>query len=343
MTRLETSPDLLPAAAAAAAATMLTLTTAPHLQVRRPSPTTAEFTVTTCPPPTLSTRLLLGLVLLARLLLALSALLLLHETWQLSFSLSPLNRPTPPSTSALPIPVVAAYAQHGGHDDKNNNNIVITGAAPATTTVLATVATIVIDDTAAAHALALPAVAAAPAPALAPPAPATLYTTDWAPYLVAQLHASPLGRAPAALAPALPPSVALALSLGVLLLTARRVHTTESLLVLRGLGIQTSSAGGSYLASWRAGTRFIPTEKIRDVLISEAFRGFAVRYYLVVVVDGEDDVVVVFPRLLPRRAIVERVWRGCRGCLWEPQDGFGMMGSGLGGRRGEEKGSAVNG
>lgn len=51
--------------------------------------------------------------------------------------------------------------------------------------------------------------------------------------------------------------------------------------------------------------------------MNEAFRGFEVRYYLVVVVEGEKDVVVVFPRLLPRRKIVETVWRGVRGCLWE--------------------------
>lgn len=36
-----------------------------------------------------------------------------------------------------------------------------------------------------------------------------------------------------------------------------------------------------------------------------------------VVVEGEEEVVVVFPRLLPRRDIVERVWRGCRACLFE--------------------------
>lgn len=75
----------------------------------------------------------------------------------------------------------------------------------------------------------------------------------------------------------------------------------------------------------RARTRFIPTEKIRDVLINEAFRGFEVRYYLVVVVEGEDDVVVVFPKLLPRKKIVEAVWRGVRGCLFEGE-GNGMNG-----------------
>lgn len=53
--------------------------------------------------------------------------------------------------------------------------------------------------------------------------------------------------------------------------------------------------------------------------MNEAFRGFEVRYYLIVVVEGEDEVVVVFPRLLPGRNIVERVWRGARGCLYEPE------------------------
>jgi phosphatidylinositol glycan class H protein len=35
------------------------------------------------------------------------------------------------------------------------------------------------------------------------------------------------------------------------------------------------------------------------------------------VVKGEEDVVVVFPRLLPRRGILEEAWRGSRRCLWE--------------------------
>lgn len=39
-----------------------------------------------------------------------------------------------------------------------------------------------------------------------------------------------------------------------------------------------------------------------------------------IVVEGEEDVVVVFPKLLPRRAILEEVWRGARKCLWEGKD-----------------------
>jgi hypothetical protein len=36
-----------------------------------------------------------------------------------------------------------------------------------------------------------------------------------------------------------------------------------------------------------------------------------------IVVQGEEQVVVVFPRLLPRRGTLEVVWRGVRGGLWE--------------------------
>lgn len=291
------------------------VTTAPHLHVRRPSPTTAEFTVTTCPTATLSLRILLAVVLLLRLLLALSVLLLLYSTWTLSPYYHYHHHPhaagvaTATATSLMAtmssnehgqvhesvVVVVAAGAGAGNgggftmNNDNNNNNI--------------------------------------------NQMPSTLYTTDWAGYLLRAVHDSPPGQTSLRLASSMPAYLLLPLCAALLYLTTLRIHTTESLLVLRGLGIQTSSTGGSYLASWRAGTRFIPTEKIRDVLINEAFRGFAVTYYLVVVVDGEEDVVVVFPRLLPRRRVVEAVWRGVRGCLWEPDGSVPVS------RRWDEKGA----
>ncbi|KAF3032932.1 hypothetical protein E8E12_004633 [Didymella heteroderae] len=101
----------------------------------------------------------------------------------------------------------------------------------------------------------------------------------------------------------------------VLFLALRRGYTEESLIVLRGLGVQTSSSAATYLQS--PSSRFIPTSAIQDIFIHEAFRGFEVRFYLAIVVKGEEDVVVVFPSLLPRRAILEEVWRGTRACLWE--------------------------
>ncbi|EPE35844.1 GPI-GlcNAc transferase complex [Glarea lozoyensis ATCC 20868] len=145
--------------------------------------------------------------------------------------------------------------------------------------------------------------------------PETIVSIDYLYYILHLLHTSKPGQFATTLAALTPPTLLIPLSLVLLHILLQRPHTTETLLVLRGLGIQTSSSSASYLSS--ATTRFIPTEKVQDILVNEAFRGFEVRYYLVVVVEGEDDVVVVFPRLLPRRKVVESVWRGVRGCLWE--------------------------
>lgn len=290
------------------------LTTAPHLHVRRPSPTTAEFTVTTCPPPTLSLRILLVLVFVVRVLLGLSVLLVLYSTW----TLSPYHHPHDAAVHSTSIAIATPAASGASgtspflHDQYYNRGTITATAAPTTAS----------TD---------PTLADRPG-APANPAPTTLYTTEWLPYLARAAHLSPAGRVAHRLAEGLPPYAAVALCAAVAYATTLRVHTTESLLVLRGLGVQTSSVGGSYLAGWRAGTRFIPTEKIRDVLINEAFRGIAVRYYLIVVVEGEDDVVVVFPRLLPGRRVVEAVWRGVRGCLWEPDGALPVS------RRWDEKG-----
>ncbi|KAF9893147.1 hypothetical protein FE257_012558 [Aspergillus nanangensis] len=94
-----------------------------------------------------------------------------------------------------------------------------------------------------------------------------------------------------------------------------RGYTEESLLVIRGLGIQTSTSSATYLS--KASTRFIPTTQIQDIVIHEAFKGFEVRFYLAVIVEGEGEMVVVFPTILPGRAILEEVWRGSRHCLYE--------------------------
>jgi phosphatidylinositol glycan class H protein len=205
------------------------LTTLPHLYIRRPSPTTAEYTVTTRPPPSLALRLALVSLTTLRLVLFLVTLLLLTT-----------------HLSLLPHPVTQ-------------------------------------------HPYLRPLLASPPYQALVrltgPPLPAWAFATAACAVLYVCF--------------------------------AWQLHTTERLLVLRGLGIQTSTTGEGVWGSWRPATRFIPTEKIRDVLINEAFRGFEVRYYLVVLVEGEEEVVVVFPRLLPRRRIVEAVWRGVRGCLYE--------------------------
>ncbi|KUI67672.1 Phosphatidylinositol N-acetylglucosaminyltransferase subunit gpi15 [Cytospora mali] len=267
------------------------LTTAPHLHVRRPSPTTAEFTVSTCPPTTLSLRILLAIFFLLRVLLGFSVLLLLYSAWTLS-PYGTTHATAVATDTATATSLVVMFPNE--HDRRIHESSTFVGDGDG----LADANGNYNDNYQTLS--------------------SAWYMIEWAGYILRAVYLSPIGQTSQRLAAALPTYLLLPLCAALLYLTTLRIHTTESLLVLRGLGIQTSSTGGSYLASWRAGTRFIPTEKIRDVLINEAFRGFAVRYYLVVVVDGEEDVVVVFPRLLPRRRIVEIVWRGVRGCLWEP-------------------------
>ncbi|KAI1637307.1 GPI-GlcNAc transferase complex [Biscogniauxia mediterranea] len=218
-------------------------TTTPYLRIRRPSPTTAEFTVSTLPPLTPALRVLLLALNLLRGALCLQILLVLYALW------------------------THHYPQHSSSP-----------SSPITAPTLAQQA----------HQLVLWLLTSTPPGHLASRIARSRAVPGWA---LAPLCAGALYAAAAAGAP----------------------RADESLLVLRGLGIQTTSGGG----------RFIPTGKIRDVLVNEAFRGFEVRAYLAVVVDGEDDVVVVFPRLLPGARIVERVWAGVRECLWEEEEGKG--------------------
>ena len=87
------------------------------------------------------------------------------------------------------------------------------------------------------------------------------------------------------------------------------------MLVIRGLGIQISTSSTHYLLG--ASTRFIPTTQIQDIFIHEAFKGFGVKFYLAVIVEGEKEAVVVFPKLMPRREILEEVWRGSKAVLYQ--------------------------
>ena len=67
----------------------------------------------------------------------------------------------------------------------------------------------------------------------------------------------------------------------------------ETLLVLRGLGVQTSTSSSTFLSTSK--TTFIPTTKIQDIIIHEAFKGLEVRFYLAIIVEDATEVVVVFP------------------------------------------------
>lgn len=63
--------------------------------------------------------------------------------------------------------------------------------------------------------------------------------------------------------------------------------------MLQSLGIQTSTSSPYFFMN--PSTTFIPTTQIQDIVIHEAFKGFEVRFFLAVIVDGAAEVVVVFP------------------------------------------------
>ncbi|KAF4547664.1 Phosphatidylinositol N-acetylglucosaminyltransferase subunit gpi15-like protein [Elsinoe fawcettii] len=107
------------------------------------------------------------------------------------------------------------------------------------------------------------------------------------------------------------------ISLMFLYLCVRKGYTEESLLVIRGLGVQTSTSSPTYLST--ASTRFIPTSSIQDIFLHEAFKDFEVKFYLSIVVENEEDLVVVFPTVFPKRQLLEEVWRGSKACLYEPK------------------------
>ncbi|KAJ5590745.1 hypothetical protein N7450_004717 [Penicillium hetheringtonii] len=129
------------------------------------------------------------------------------------------------------------------------------------------------------------------------------------------IWSSPVGAHVCHLVDRYNPWVITVVSVLVIYCVFKRGYTEESLFVIRGFGIQTSTSSSTYLSS--AATRFIPTTQIQDIVIHEAFKGFEVRFYLAVIVEGEPDVLVVFPHLLPKREILEEVWRGSRRCLYD--------------------------
>lgn len=153
-------------------------------------------------------------------------------------------------------------------------------------------------------------------------------------YFLSTFHESEAGVVFSHFASSLPVALLIPLSAFLTTLLLTPLHTTETLLILRGLGIQTSSSPTSYFihllhipglltrrttaSSGMPGalTRFIPVEKVQDLFVNEVFMGWGVRYMLGVVVEGEEEIMVVFPTLLPQRGVVERVWRGGREALW---------------------------
>lgn len=97
-----------------------------------------------------------------------------------------------------------------------------------------------------------------------------------------------------------------------------RPYQRESLLVLKGLGIQVYSSGRFYGLTTRK--RFIPYSDVLDLFILEAFIGYQIKHVLVIAVKGRQEFEVIFPSILPNLSVLEPVWNGAKRCLNDRND-----------------------
>ncbi|KAK9457324.1 GPI-GlcNAc transferase complex, PIG-H component-domain-containing protein [Dipodascopsis uninucleata] len=107
-----------------------------------------------------------------------------------------------------------------------------------------------------------------------------------------------------------------------LLISVKRPYTEDSILVVHGFGIQLSSSGTSI---FNKRSEFIPMELVQDVIINEGFRNFSVIFFLAVMVKGRNRLLVVFPNLLPRRSILEEIWRDIKRCMYQSPPVFSAL------------------
>ncbi|KAI9145596.1 GPI-GlcNAc transferase complex, PIG-H component-domain-containing protein [Paraphysoderma sedebokerense] len=82
--------------------------------------------------------------------------------------------------------------------------------------------------------------------------------------------------------------------------------TQESLLLLPPLGLQITT----HYHFNRTKSKFITTDRIMEIIINEGIKLWEIRFYLAVIVEGEDKLIVLFENLLPPLDTLETIYRG---------------------------------
>lgn len=96
----------------------------------------------------------------------------------------------------------------------------------------------------------------------------------------------------------------------------------ESILVMRNIGIELTTKKPSMFFLLGKANRnittelFIPVNDIVDIIIHEAFVGFEVIFYMLIIRSSARKLTIVFGELLPRRHQLELVLRGARKTLF---------------------------
>lgn len=104
-----------------------------------------------------------------------------------------------------------------------------------------------------------------------------------------------------------------------LVVKLRRRVKEESLLVMRSLGLQTTTT----FVTGRQESRFFNRENIEDVVISEAISMHSVIFYLVILLHNVDSkvpsLVPLFQNTMPRLDALKMVYRGIHDASWSLQ------------------------
>ncbi|KAG4103354.1 hypothetical protein H8356DRAFT_1644587 [Neocallimastix lanati (nom. inval.)] len=79
----------------------------------------------------------------------------------------------------------------------------------------------------------------------------------------------------------------------------------ESLLVVRDLGVQIKTT----YPFRRTYSRFIDKSKIGQIIINEGITAFQVKFYLAVLISGEDHMEVVYKSLIPKLKILKFIYK----------------------------------
>ncbi|CAG8434453.1 13771_t:CDS:2 [Funneliformis mosseae] len=90
----------------------------------------------------------------------------------------------------------------------------------------------------------------------------------------------------------------------------------ESILSIRDVGIQVKTI----YVNGRSVSRFIDKSKISDVIINEGINMLQVKFYMAIIVEGQDRMVVVFEHLLPKLNILLKVYRGTRSVIFNEME-----------------------
>lgn len=92
---------------------------------------------------------------------------------------------------------------------------------------------------------------------------------------------------------------------------ALRTYKSESVLILDGLGVQTSQHG---FVRWITDhSTFYAKNIIRACVINEIFEGFNISYVIQIIRENSDELSMLFPTVRPKLALLHEIWQQLQG------------------------------